>query len=378
MSKVYKNLIAIAFSGGYDSSYFLKQICLSGQSQRYFLLHYVVNYHERKYSYNHLKVLQFAYQLNMKFKIIMDDLHISYTKNCSKYKRRHFRFNTIYNFLSQYRVKNICFLFNHLDVVESFIMRQMSDSKMYGLATCYSTNYYVHYNGFRIHHIRPIIDTLRGFIESNVSMVCSDGMEDSNNLRIAIRGELDKNKFYRNVIEYINELKNALPNIEFQYSSTNLILKIKNIYDDLIYACCYCVRLLNYTVNNKIRLNRISLENKNFSLNKCSVSILNDCIAFKLNHKYIQVIQSQFKTEVILNSIHKLTFFHSNNISVTMESKIERKSVISKKSFQTIPIFNVHDRYSNIVLKVKLPCSIVKFMNMHVFGFCCIRQDIVV
>ena len=70
---------AIAFSGGYDSTYFLKILCQNRIAYKYILIIFYIRT-KSKYSFRHMEIAQIAYQWNIKFVIAHEKSEYGSTK----------------------------------------------------------------------------------------------------------------------------------------------------------------------------------------------------------------------------------------------------------------------------------------------------------
>ena len=309
----------VAFSGGYDSSHFLKNICRNKQAHKYVLIN-VYWTSEKVYTKTHFIIAQAAYEWNIAFKI----LKTNYVY-CIKAKNRIPRINLIYTYLKEKKIQTLYVLLSHTDMIETFVMRVLNKTNTYGLCSIYCNSKCVFYKGFKICIMYPQIEKTRQEIIDNTYRLCEDSANQPNsNTRNIIREKINIGKYYSKIVYLILFLKALDVMNKYTYCAYTQILKTKiqdNYFinsDDLKNIILKGTRILYFQTKNTVKKHRITLY-KNQDVNKCHVNIVDNEIFIKLNDSKILIERKICKTIILLNYIHKIEIYHPKFISVNFK-----------------------------------------------------------
>ena len=341
-TKKYK---VICYSGGYDSSYFVKQLACRNILYKYTIAHFVHNVRQGG-------VYEGSYIANMFLCFgVQCVLGFNSGNNMQYSKLRNMRYMFILHVCFINNVHDIYVCSNYNDFVENLIIRLHMNSDIYGLMhLCGYNSFY--YCGMKINIHRPLKYMRRSYIEHNIVPMIHDVTNNSmQSLRGYLRNTYNTDKvnvfadnlmsLYRcisyEIINYVFSCNvyilrniNAFLNIKrliLMIASKNVVNNIDNgvIYDFIVNKKCVCVsdctlmfhaELNIYTVRyNSIRV---------YSYHKYYLVYLNNIVCYKVSGydiKHVYLSKTQHKKKQYVSYVDDYVCMHIVYLIICLTSK---------------------------------------------------------
>ena len=363
----------IAFSGGYDSTNFVKILCQTKLIHNFVLIMFYIETFPQ-YNKRHFFISQILYKWNIKF--LLSHEHSKY--GSTKQKNRMFLLKNIYNSAIEKKIYKIIFLQSHTDIVETFIMRTIKKSNLFGFSTILDKRKEIFYMGEKLTIIYPTINKTRGeVVKETRNMVYDYPSQNDNLTRNKIRQHININKYYHEIIEFITiaKLLDVISKYTYDYKTFTLITKLENKYhngiceeENIRNVVIKGLNILNYTLKYTVRKNKINIKNlTNFK--DCNLQIKDNYLYIKYNIMKYKIHKFKNKTIIIVNAIHKIIIFHPQNTEVNVKTYYNKSEYKLYKYFQKNFIFTISNKLGIIKLKSyelrKNEC--ISSFNIHIF-----------
>jgi len=311
--KKYKKIIF--FSGGSDTMYILRQYCMDKTAHKYLFL-YLVNNNISNHQL-HYDILNYLTSLNLSCEIYFTEPITK--KNGLKTKGRSLRRLGLYHTCLKYSCNHVVIGHNYSDIVESFFMRLINNSNLYGLGALYkmSKPNIAYFAGHTIYLEKPLINYDKSLFNIKDYFFFLD---KNDCIRQKIRKSLFTTQipylFLYNLIKELYNLTHKKYIAFYNHRNMTLYAKNKSLKNEQLRCLVY---ILNNTLKNRFYPQNINYQNIN--INNCHGKYINNKLYLKASERIHKKFIKNNIYYYIINDLHRIEIYSFINHKIDLKIK---------------------------------------------------------